>query len=298
MKHLITIFTPTYNRAHTLGRTYQSLCCQTSHNFRWLIVDDGSTDNTARMVQIWKREDKIPIDYVFKENGGLYTAYNTAYQHIYTELSACIDSDDYMPQDGVEKIIECWKCRGSDKYAGIIGLDFTPRGEAIGGFFPPDLREVFFPEVGWKYHHHGDTKLVLRTELMKQVIPQIGFPGEKNFNPIYMILKVVDCYPLLVINENLCYVDYQENDSMSRRIFKQYVDSPRSFAKLRCLEMKLKHYSLYRKFVAAAHFISSCLLAKELSLIKCTSNKLLTLIASPLGVLIYCVTRFKTRSHP
>lgn len=98
----LTVFTPTYNRAHTLGRTYESLLRQTDQDFEWLVIDDGSTDNTRRLVQGWIAEDKIPIRYIHKENGGLYTGYNTAYANIETELCVCIDSDDYMPDDAVE----------------------------------------------------------------------------------------------------------------------------------------------------------------------------------------------------
>lgn len=297
MTPALTIFTPTYNRAHTLARTYRSLCCQTSRNFSWLVVDDGSDDGTEEMVRQWQKENIIPIDYIYKENGGLYTGYNTAYERIQTELSVCIDSDDYMPEDGVEKILSCWQKDDNKHYAGIVGLDYTLDGNPIGGSFPANLEECYYPELEWKYHHHGDTKLVLRTELMKQVIPQIGFPGEKNFNPIYMILQVVDRYPLLVLNENLCFVEYQDNDSMSRGIYKQYVDSPRSFAKLRCLEMTLQHTPFRRKLIVAAHYVASCLLAKAPLLLCRSPRKILTLAAIPMGMFIYGIIRWKTRSR-
>lgn len=297
MTPILTIFTPTYNRAHTLARTYRSLCCQTCRNFCWLIVNDGSTDGTEQMVRQWQKENTIPIDYVYKENGGLYTGYNVAYERIKTELSVCIDSDDYMPEDAVEKILNCWQSWGDARYAGIVGLDYTPEGSPIGGLFPAKLKEVYFPELGWKHHHYGDIKPVLRTELMKQVIPQEGFPGEKNFNPIYMILQVVDRYPLLVINENLCFVEYQEADSMSRGIYKQYINSPRSFAKLRCLEMTLKHTPFRRKIIVAAHYVASCLLAKEPLLLWRSPRKMLTFAAIPLGLLIYGIIGYKTRLH-
>ena len=293
----LTIFTSTYNRAHTLSRTYRSLCCQTSHDFSWLIVDDGSTDGTEELVREWQKENIIPIDYIYNENGGLYTGYNVAYERIQTELSVCIDSDDYMPEDAVEKILNCWQKRGSEHYAGIVGLDYTPEGTPIGGRFPVKLKEVYFPELGWKYHHYGDIKPVLRTDLMKQVSPQEGFLGEKNFNPIYMILQVVDRYPLLVLNENLCFVEYQDRDSMSRGIYKQYVNSPRSFAKLRCLEMTLQHTPFRRKFTVAAHYVASCLLAKEPFLLWQSPRKMLTLAAIPLGLLIYGIISYKTRLH-
>ena len=93
----ITIFTPAYNRAHTLHRTYESLLKQDCKDFVWLIVDDGSTDNTADLVKNWQSADNgFEIRYIYKENGGMHTAHNTAYENIDTELNVCIDSDDCL----------------------------------------------------------------------------------------------------------------------------------------------------------------------------------------------------------
>ena len=77
----ITIFTPTYNRAHTLVRTYNSLCQQTCKDFEWLIIDDGSTDNTYEIVQEWIEESDFKIRYIYKENGGKHTALNVAFKN-------------------------------------------------------------------------------------------------------------------------------------------------------------------------------------------------------------------------
>lgn len=292
----LTVFTPTYNRAHTLPRLYQSLCRQTCQDFEWLVVDDGSTDNTRQLVESFQSESLIPITYIYQDNGGLYTGYNTAYAHIRTELNVCIDSDDYMPDNAVELIAKSWYKRGSAHYAGLIGLDhYADTDTPIGGRFPDDLQECFFLDLYTHCIHRGDTKTVLRTDLMKAVAPQTGFPSEKNFNPVYMLLQVSDVYPLLVLNENLCMVEYQENDSMSRAIFKQYVDSPRSFAKLRLLEMGLKHNTPWNKFRSAVHYVSSCLLAKDGEWLRKSPLKSLTLCAAPLGCLLYLYILYKNR---
>ena len=95
--------TPAYNRAHTLVRTYESLLGQDCRDFIWLIIDDGSSDNTAELVKKWQQEDPgFEIRYIYKENGGMHTAHNTAYENIDTELNICIDSDDQMAQGAVE----------------------------------------------------------------------------------------------------------------------------------------------------------------------------------------------------
>ena len=94
---LLTVFTPAYNRAHTLPRTYESLCKQSRKDFVWLIVDDGSRDNTRELVEEWQRRDNgFKIRYIYKENGGMHTAHNEAYRNIDTVLNVCIDSDDFL----------------------------------------------------------------------------------------------------------------------------------------------------------------------------------------------------------
>ena len=320
----VTVFTPTYNRKHTIVRTYESLCGQSCDDFDWLIIDDGSTDGTREWVEglgekildlgarfdwmgrVADGEDEnhfviqtemFAIEYVYKPNGGLYTGYNVAYATIQTELCVCIDSDDYMPDDAVEKILKCWKKRGGRKYAGILGLDFNiATKELIGGRFPDNLDEVFFYELTLRKLHAGDTKPVLRTELMKEVAPQLGFPEEKNFNPIYMMMQVCDRYPVLLLNENICNVEYQVGvDSMSQGIWRQYVNSAKSFAKLRLLEMSLRHNTAKNKMRVCIHYISSCLLSKDDDWLKRSPLKAITILLAPAGFALYLLVLWKNR---
>lgn len=286
----LTVFTPTYNRAHTLRRVYESLCTQTvREGFEWLVIDDGSTDFTRELVEGFIREKRIPVRYIYKENGGLHTGYNTAYANIDSELCVCIDSDDFMPDDAVELILKKWDADGSDDYAGIIGLDYSLDSDSpIGGPLPDDMSSCWLNELEARHIHRGDMKQVMRTALMKEVAPQTGFPGEKNFNPVYMLLQVCDRYPLLVLNRNLCYVDYQSGgDSMSERIFQQYTDSPRSFAKLRRLEMTLRHSTPARRFRTAIHYVSSCIIARDKRWLTDSPRKFMTMLAAPAGYLLY-----------
>lgn len=283
-KHILTVFTPTYNRAHTLPRTYNSLLRQTCKEFDWLIIDDGSTDETEKLVERWQTEDLIPITYIKKENGGLFTGYNTAYANIDTELCVCIDSDDFMPDNAVELIITHWAKYGSEKYAGITGLDFTLDGNPIGGYFPNDLTEGYIIDLYLKKIHFGDTKQVMRTEIMKSIPPMKGFPGEKNFNPIYLLLQADNLLPSLFLNENLCFVEYQIGaDSMSQGIFRQYLDSPNSFAKMRLLEMSLKRNSFKNLLRVNIHYNSSTIIASDPNWLTNSPRKLLTILTRPLG---------------
>lgn len=280
----LTVFTPTFNRAHTLPRTYQSLCRQTCGDFEWLVIDDGSTDGTRELVDRWIKDAQIPIRYIHKENGGLYTGYNTAYANIDTELCVCIDSDDFMPDNAVELIVNHWRKYGSEKYAGITGLDFTLDGNPIGGYFPDDLKEGYSIDLYLKKIHFGDTKQVMRTEIMKSIPPMEGFPGEKNFNPIYLLLQADNLLPSLFLNENLCFVEYQIGaDSMSQGIFRQYLDSPNSFAKMRLLEMSLKRNSFKNLLRVNIHYNSSTIIASDPNWLTNSPRKLLTILTRPLG---------------
>ncbi len=293
----LTVFTPTYNRAHLLRRLYESLVTQTCRDFEWLVIDDGSTDFTRSLVESFMREGRIPIRYIHKENGGLYTGYNTAYANITSELCVCIDSDDFMPADAVEIILDTWRTRGSDRYAGILGLDCDINTmEPVGGPLPEGMTECWFPDLNIRRIHRGDTKQVMRTELMRAVAPQTGFEGEKNFNPVYMLLQVTDRLPMLVVHECLCIVDYQTGaDSMSASIFRQYLDSPRSFAKLRILEMTLSRSTPLNNLRCAIHYVSSSIIAGNRGWLKASPRPFLTLLAYPAGWLLTRYIRRRAR---
>ena len=183
----LTVFTPAYNRADLLPRCFDSMKRQTNKNFIWMIIDDGSTDTTRSLVEGWMQEQlDFQIVYYYKENGGLHTAYNEAIAHIETELCVCIDSDDFMPDNAVGRILDFWQAHGSDQVAGIVGLDYDLEGNMIGDPLPNqktinliDLLVGRYPIV------NGDRTNVIRTELYKKYAPMKVFPGEKNFNPHY-----------------------------------------------------------------------------------------------------------------
>ena len=137
----LTVFTPAYNRAQTLPRTYESLVRQDCKDFIWLIVDDGSTDQTKELVQKWQMEDAgFEIRYIYKPNGGMHTAHNIAYENIDTELNVCIDSDDCLAEGAIRKVLLMWQKVKYKDYAGIIGLDADLEGHIIGKNFPHGLK--------------------------------------------------------------------------------------------------------------------------------------------------------------
>lgn len=289
----LTVFTPAYNRAHTIGRTYESLCRQTCQDFEWLIIDDGSTDHTRELVESWMREEKISIRYIYQENQGMHGAHNTAYRNITTELNTCIDSDDYMPDDAVEKICSFWKKHGSDRYAGLIGLDQTEDGKIIGTSFPESMKEATlsgFYQQGGK----GDKKLVYRTDVIRKYPEYPLFEGERYVGLGYKYQLIDQDYTLLTLNEPLVVVEYQE-DGSSRNMYKQYWKNPKGFAFIRKSDMCCVS-CLEGKFKACIHYVSHSLRAKNKRFIKESPLPLLTILAIPLGIVLYVVTYYKVKS--
>ena len=206
----LTVFTPTYNRAHTLKRTYDSLLEQSCKNFIWLIIDDGSTDNTRELVDEWrKNENGFEIQYIYKQNGGMHTAHNVAYENIHTELNVCIDSDDCMGKNAVQLILDKWDQVYDKGYAGIIGLDADFEGNVIGCGFPGDLQETTV--IGY-YHSggKGDKKLVYRTDIINKYPPYPVFEGEKYVALSYKYRLIDQTYKMAVLNQILCNVEYQK----------------------------------------------------------------------------------------
>ncbi|MCD8231872.1 MAG: glycosyltransferase family 2 protein [Clostridiales bacterium] len=284
----LTIFTPSYNRADLLPRCYESMERQTNKHFVWMIIDDGSTDDTQLLVQGWiASQREFEIQYYYKENGGLHTAYNEAISHITTELSMCIDSDDYMPDDAVEKVLKFWKKCGSDKVAGIVGLDFYTNDEVIGDYLPNQKTINLIDLLIGKYKiKNGDRTNVVRTELYKKYAPMKVYPGEKNFNPHYMHLQISKDYDFLVLNENLRYVEYQAN-GMSNSILRQYKNSPNSFIETRRLYLSFPNTSFKFKFRNSIHLVSSCIIAgKFRSILQYSPCKMITVLAVPFGMIL------------
>ena len=294
---LLTVFTPAYNRADLLVRCYDSMKRQTCKDFIWMIIDDGSTDGTQELVKQWiSKESDFTIEYYYKENGGLHTAYNEAIAHISTELCVCIDSDDFMPDDAVKKITSFWKENGSNNVAGIVGLDYDLDDNIIGDPLPNQKTVNLINLLVGKYPiHNGDRTNVVRTELYKKFAPMKVFPGEKNFNPHYMHLQISQQYDFLVLNENLRYVEYQPT-GMSNSMLKQYRNSPNSFAEIRKLYLSFPDTSFKLKLRHSIHLVSSCILAgKPWKAIKDSPCKMITIMAIPCGVVLAIYVTAKGR---
>lgn len=294
MTKTLTIFTPTYNRAYCLSQCYESLVRQTMKDFIWLIIDDGSADNTSSLVEEWqKRDNGFDIQYIYKENGGMHTAHNTAYQNINTELNMCVDSDDYLTDDAVETVLKFWKENGSDEYCGIIALDMFGDGSIIGKSLP-DVKAIHIIE----YYHKGgkgDKKLIYRTDIMKRYPEYPVFEGEKLVTMGFKYLLIDQDYKLLVLNKPICVVEYL-TDGSTKNIFKQFRRNPKGFAYHKWTLLKYEKSILYRcKY--SIQYVAFSLMAKNRKFIRTSSQKAFTVIMIPLGMMYYCYVIFKSKKQ-
>tara|TARA_R110002033_G_scaffold143840_2_gene181941 strand:- start:13148 stop:14041 length:894 start_codon:yes stop_codon:yes gene_type:complete len=291
----ITVFTPTYNRAYCLDQVYQSMIRQTNQDFLWLIIDDGSTDNTKELVASWEAEKKIAIQYHYQDNLGMHGGHNAAYRLIETPLNVCIDSDDFMPDDGIEKILSAWKIiEHNTQFAGLVGLDADVNGKIIGTIIPKDLTHTTLYDIYNKHGVTGDKKLVLRTEVVKKYPPYPIFKGER-FVPLGHLYQLIDQdYQLFPVNEVFCIVEYLA-DGSSMNMLKQYRRHPQGFAFSRKSRMKMAK-TFKDKFKNAIHYVSSSLFTKNSNFLRDSPKKLTTFIAIPFGVVLHLYIKYKTKN--
>lgn len=286
MTAFLTVFTPAYNRAGTIKRTYQSLLNQDNKDFIWLVIDDGSVDNTGELVKGWMKEDNgFEIQYIYKQNGGMHTAHNTAYENIHTELNVCIDSDDALAPGAVSSIYHKWQEVKDKGYAGIIGLDADMNtGKVIGTGFPEGMKETTltgFYAAGGK----GDKKLVYRTDVINKYPAYPVFEGEKYVALAYKYRLIDQDYKLAVLNKVLCNVEYQP-DGSSATMYQQYVKNPKGFAFWRKVCMQYPE-SKKRLLIDCMHYVAESKLAGNKHYIQETPRKVLTVLMTPAGSLLY-----------
>lgn len=289
---LLTVFTPAFNRAHTLPRTYESLLRQECKDFVWLIVDDGSSDHTAELVRKWQKQDNgFEIRYIYKENGGMHTAHNTAYENIDTELNVCIDSDDMLSADAVRKILGKWSEVRDKGYAGLIALDADMNtGKVIGTGFPEGMTETTLTGY-YAAGYSGDKKLIYRTDVITQYPAYPVFEGEKYVALAYKYRLIDQDYKLAVLDEIICDVEYQA-DGSSGTMYKQYLKNPKGFAFWRRVCMQYPE-SRKRLFVDCVHYVSSSIISKNKHFLKESPAKMMTFLALPFGIALTVYIRLK-----
>lgn len=203
---LITVFTPAYNRAHLLPRLYESLKAQTLQNFEWIIVDDGSTDDTEETVNEWLGGDRIR--YIKQANGGKHRAINRGLQEARGELFFIVDSDDSLPRESIATIFKYYsQVKDDNSFGGVCGYMANHDGTILYRGYKQEILDCNSLELRYKYHIKGDMAEVFRTDVLKEIpFPEID---EERFCPEALVWnRIAQKYKLRVFNSVIYYRDY------------------------------------------------------------------------------------------
>lgn len=223
----LTIFTPTYNRAHTLPRLFDSLVNQTNYEFEWLIVDDGSADDTEEIVKTFITE-KFPIRYIKQKNGGKHIATNIGLKCAYGELFTCLDSDDWFYPEAVAFFINQFVV--NNEMNALISLDTFENGDIVGEKLPK-IDNVNWVDLRYKYQIKGDKCYVFRTKIVKNMtFPQYG--ESIHMPPSYQLFDFSRYYNFHLSNEKTKFVEYQ-NDGISSKVKQNYFKSAENYCEYR-----------------------------------------------------------------
>ena len=271
----LTILTPTYNRAEFLNKLYDSLVAQTCSDFEWLVVDDGSTDDTEKRLAYFTSQNKISIKVIKQVNGGKHRALNNGIKRIESELTFIVDSDDYLPTDAVETILAYHK-----KYTNIYNINSGERkqstlniddrlcgysflrcgedGSVNTSYFPTDELIDTFQNVRINGGIGGDKAEVFFTSILKQY-PFPEFDGERFLPEDIVWMRMSGPYKMVHINKNVYTCEYHEN-GLTRSGHAMKIHSPhgmmlRSEIYLTTPEMKAKvRLKMMMLYIIYSHF--------------------------------------------
>ena len=251
---LITVFTPTYNRAHLLPRLYESLCRQTFTDFEWVIVDDGSVDNTKSLsLSLPKREGTFfPIRYFYQENGGKHRAINRGVKEARGELFFIADSDDSLPPDALEQVARVYETvRGDESFGGVCGYMAHHDGTVIGHGNDAEILDTNSIDLRNKYHVQGDMMEVFRTEVMRE-FPFPEIPNERFVPEMLVWNRIATKYKLRVFHKVIYYRDYLDG-GLTDKIVRIRMQSPVA-SMMTYAEMTRYDIPLIQKVKAAVNF--------------------------------------------
>lgn len=232
MKTSITIFTSTYNRAYILPKLYDSLVNQHYDNFVWMIVDDGSTDETQDLVQNFQSENKIKIEYFKQKNGGKQRAMNFGFDKCKTDLFMCVDSDDYMTENAIRNIIRFWESNGigQENIAGMVTLRGKSSIQPLNDYFP-SIKVSKHLDLYSKYGFKGDLDIIFRSELLKKY-KFFVYDDEKFMGETYVYNMIDDAHVFLVYNCITSVCEYLQ-DGYTKNVYRHLKENPKGYRLLK-----------------------------------------------------------------
>ena len=223
---MITVLTPTFNRGGGLQSLWDSLQKQTVKDFEWLVVDDGSTDDTKNLITQLQEKSDFPIRYIYKNNGGKHTALNVGIQTICSELTFIVDSDDCVTDDAVEAILKIHpKYRSQNNICGYAFLRAFPDGKVNGKKFDVDEEIGSYIDVRVNGDDTGADKAeVFKTHCLKE-FPFPEYPNEKFLGEDLVWVRMARKYEMVHINKAIYVGNYLE-DGLTNNRRKHNIASP------------------------------------------------------------------------
>lgn len=276
----VTVFTPTYNRAYILGDLYHSLQRQTCMDFEWLIVDDGSVDDTKALVASWQGEENpFPIRYVYQENGGKCRAINRGLKEADGRLFFTVDSDDYLTDDAIEKVIR-WdgELPKNSHFCGYVGNrgitpTQTPNRLFPGGYLDGTALDRY-DQVD------GERAFVFYTEIhRKYLYPE--FPGEKFLTEaVTWDLMAHDGYKMRFYNDIIWIWEYKD-DGLTRAGYRVFLENPQGTGLFFRQKAEFLHYSLWNKLTLWYGYATD-------AMDRCTDEQIASYIGMPKALVPPC----------
>lgn len=217
---LVSVLIPTFNRAHLIGRALQSVFEQDYYNLEILVVDDGSEDETNKIVSEYKSKFNAPIRYIYKKNGGKHSAFNAALKCLSGEFTIILDSDDQLAKNAIATLIKHWHAIPIDRrhlFCGVEGLcAYAQTGKIEGDCFPYDVFDSDYVSLRYKFRIKGDKKIMARTCILKEY-PYPEFQNENHLRPSLVWKRIAKVYYTRFINEIVQYKELQPTGLSSDR---------------------------------------------------------------------------------
>lgn len=280
----ITIFTPTYNRGYIISNLYQSLLKQTNRNFIWLVIDDGSRDNTSLLFDNWMKDKLITIQYYKQKNQGKSMAHNKGVNLTKTELFTCVDSDDYLSPTAVEEILKAWEDNKSYSCVGILSFRAMPDGSPITILKDKICKATTLRGAYENHGLRGDTMLIFQTN----IIFPLKFPyfeGEKFVPEAYLYDQIDQLGKLLIYPKVLYYCQYLD-DGYTRQMSALLAQNPEGYIAY-ITQRLLFDNNIKSKLFDSIRYVSMCIVARKKNIIRNSPYPIITLLAYVAGFLLY-----------
>ena len=294
---LVTVLTPTYNRKKELYKLYQSLINQTSNNFVWFVVDDGSNDNTKNVIEKMRIENRIEIVYKRKENGGKHKAINFGLKYINTDLTFIVDSDDILTEDAIENIEKINKKYYRKKDVPLCGYSFLrqfPNGNINGKMFPRNEEISDYVSMRINRNDVSDKAEVWFTDVLKGN-PFDEFEEEKFLGEDILWIRLAAKYKMVYINKAI-YIGNYLSDGLTNNRRKNNIKSPKG-CRARAKVFLDSKANLKIKIKATLQYNIYSLFAKEKVIDKENNHKISCIMLFPISYIIYVIWKEKIKDE-